>query len=70
MYTIFVIGGSKVYQQFLDQDLLDGIWVSEVPGIYEGDVRFPEYKKMFALQETRIFDTFVFKQYTRLPENT
>lgn len=32
---VFVLGGSNVYEQFLDENLLDEIWVSEVPGKYE-----------------------------------
>ena len=65
--TVFVIGGSKVYLQFLNQDLLDGIWVSEVPGVHEGDVFFPKYKEKFVLEKEQAFETFVFKQYIRLP---
>jgi dihydrofolate reductase len=65
--TVFVIGGSKVFLQFLNQDLLDGIWVSEVPGVHEGDVFFPEYKEKFVLEKEQAFETFVFKQYIRLP---
>lgn len=63
---VFIIGGSKIYQQFLDQNLLDEIWVSEVPGTHEGDAYFPEYQTRFELIETQKFDTFDFLKYKRI----
>lgn len=31
----------------IDQNLLDELWVSEVPGVHEGDTHFPEYQSRF-----------------------
>lgn len=40
-----VIGGSKVYEQFLP--LADFLAVTEVQGEFEGDSHFPEYLQLF-----------------------
>lgn len=37
----FVIGGAEVYQQALP--LMDELWITEIPGSYQGDVFFPAY---------------------------
>jgi dihydrofolate reductase len=37
----FVVGGAEVYQQALP--LVDELWITEVPGPYQGDVHFPQY---------------------------
>lgn len=63
---VFVLGGSNVYGQFLDENLLDEIWVSEVPGTYEGDAYFPEYRDRFEKFESRQFETFEFIKYRRM----
>lgn len=63
--NVFVLGGSNVYGQFLDAGLLDELWVSEVPGTYEGDAYFPEYRDRFEKYETQPFNTFDFIKYAR-----
>jgi len=37
----FVIGGAEVYQQALL--LVDELWITEIPGSYQGDAFFPQY---------------------------
>ncbi len=63
---VFVIGGSRVYGQFLEQNLLDEIWVSEVPGEFTWDAYFPEYRNAYELVDVQKFDTFDFKKYQRI----
>lgn len=42
---VFIIGGGSIYTQFID--LADQLYITEVAGKYDGDVRFPEYKHTF-----------------------
>lgn len=37
---IFVIGGSEIYKEFLDRNLITKIHLSHIKGFYEGDVFF------------------------------
>ena len=37
----FVIGGAEVYQQAVP--LVDELWITEIPGSYQGDAFFPAY---------------------------
>lgn len=39
---VFLIGGGKIYRQFLDRG--DKLFVTEIHKSYEGDTRFPEYR--------------------------
>jgi dihydrofolate reductase len=39
---IFIAGGAQVYQQALDQDLVDKIFISKINGVHKGDTFFPE----------------------------
>lgn len=41
----YVIGGGSIYQQFLERDLIDTIYQTEVIDNKEGDVKFPDFKK-------------------------
>ena len=38
---VFIIGGAKVYEEALKNNLVDSIIVSKVKGDYEGDTYFP-----------------------------
>ena len=39
---VFIIGGAQIYQEALDQKLVDTIIASEVKGKHDGDTFFPE----------------------------
>jgi dihydrofolate reductase len=39
---VFVIGGGQVYSQLLDS--CEKLYITEVVGVHEGDVFFPEYR--------------------------
>ncbi len=41
----FVIGGAELYRETLDH--MDGIYLTAVPGEYEGDARYPEIPGFF-----------------------
>jgi dihydrofolate reductase len=62
---IFVIGGSRTYQGFIDAGLADEIWLSLVPGHYDGDAFFPSFEKGFEVAERRPFETFELIRYVR-----
>lgn len=42
---VFIIGGRAIYEQFID--LADRLYITEVGGRYDGDVKFPEYQHAF-----------------------
>lgn len=38
---VFILGGAEVYRQALD--VADEMWITRIPGDYEGDAFFPEH---------------------------
>ena len=44
---VFIIGGRSIYKQFINKDLIDYLYISEIKKSYEGDVKFPfvDFKK-------------------------
>jgi len=42
---IFIIGGGQIYQQALDQDLVDKLYITQVQGNYQAEIFFPDYSK-------------------------
>lgn len=61
---VFLIGGQKIYEAFLNDRLVDEIWLSKIPGNYKGDAFFPVFEDDFREQETEQFETFQFVQYS------
>ncbi|MFC1627152.1 dihydrofolate reductase [Patescibacteria group bacterium] len=43
--NIFIIGGGQIYQQALDQNLVDKLYVTKVKGDYQAEVFFPDYSQ-------------------------
>ncbi|MFB6294445.1 MAG: dihydrofolate reductase [Candidatus Nanohaloarchaea archaeon] len=39
----YVIGGESIYRQFLEQDMLDEMIITEIPERPDGDTYFPEW---------------------------
>ncbi|MDD5197634.1 MAG: dihydrofolate reductase [Candidatus Gracilibacteria bacterium] len=62
---VFIIGGQKIYEEFLNVQVVDEVWLSKVPGHYEGDTFLIEFEKDFEQQETEQFETFQFLRYTK-----
>lgn len=47
----FVMGGADLYAQTLDR--VDGIYLTRIPGTYEGDAFYPPIPPRFELRESR-----------------
>jgi dihydrofolate reductase len=62
---VCVLGGSQVYELFLEKWLLDELWVSEIPGIFECDTYFPEYRKLYHEYSRIKHNSFDFVIYRR-----
>lgn len=63
---IFVIGGSQIYSAFVDSGAADEIWLSLVPGDYDGDAAFPFFEDRYREIGRTAFETFIFVQYARI----
>lgn len=42
---LFIIGGGQIYQQALDNNLVDKLFLTRIDVEAEGDVRFPEFDR-------------------------
>ncbi|HBB27325.1 TPA: dihydrofolate reductase [Candidatus Gracilibacteria bacterium] len=62
---VFIIGGQKIYEEFLKMQLVDEVWLSKIPGHYEGDVFLAEFEKNFEKQKVEQFETFQFIRYRK-----
>ncbi len=49
--NVFVMGGADLYAQTLNQ--VDGIYLTRIPGIYEGDAFYPLIPSDLILRETQ-----------------
>jgi dihydrofolate reductase len=53
---IFVIGGSEIYKLFLEKQLVDKIYLTEIDGEFKGDIFFPKiFLKKFSKTSTKFF---------------
>jgi dihydrofolate reductase len=50
----YIIGGFKIYKYFLDNNLVDELYITEINKEYEGDTYFPEYDKSLYQEYERI----------------
>lgn len=63
---IYVIGGAQVYKEFLDKELVDRIFVSEVKNSYSGDTYFPKIDNdEWLFWDGQDYDEFYFKKLFR-----
>ena len=44
---VFIIGGEQIYQEALNLDLVDRMYINVMNAEYEGDARFPYYDSKF-----------------------
>ena len=67
---IFIIGGSSIYKQALEKDLVDCIYVSVVKDEYEGDTYFPsiDWTEWNSI-ELEFFSEFTFKKMCKCDPN-
>jgi dihydrofolate reductase len=64
--TIFVAGGASIYAQALP--LADEMYLSTIPGEYEGTAYFPEFDPGdWEIIEERTEPDFIFRHYQRKP---
>jgi dihydrofolate reductase len=38
---IFIIGGGEIYKQAIESEVADSLYITQVQGTFEGDVKFP-----------------------------
>lgn len=62
---VFIIWGQTIYEEFLKLGLIDEVWLSKIPGHYEGDAFLIEFEKDFQEMESESFETFRFIRYAR-----
>lgn len=60
----YVIGGAAIYELFMP--VVDRMFLSRVPGEYEGDTTFPEWdRKELTLVETTPYEAFTLEEWVR-----
>lgn len=50
--TIFIIGGAKVYEEAINHEAVDGIYLTHISGTHDCDVFFPAIPEQFSEVET------------------
>lgn len=63
---IWIIGGSSIYIQALEMDIVDEVCCTEVDGEFDGDVKMLEFEDRYVLQssvETEDYNKFTGKNY-------
>jgi dihydrofolate reductase len=56
---IFIIGGKKIYEYCLSNNLIDNMYISKIKKQYDGDVKFPEFDETsWSKQLNRTFEEF------------
>lgn len=48
----FVMGGAQIYAQFIEQDLIDKVYLSVIPGTWKADIYFPNITIPFTAKIT------------------
>jgi len=62
---IFICGGASIYKQALEQDLVDEMLVSIIPGKHEGNVFFPEFPHVWDRRVIEEYNEFVVERWTK-----
>ncbi|OIO76562.1 hypothetical protein CO024_01310 [Candidatus Gracilibacteria bacterium CG_4_9_14_0_2_um_filter_38_7] len=62
---VFIIGGQKIYEEFLNKNLIDEVLLSKISGDYNGDAFLVEFEKNFDEISRQQFETFVCIRYTK-----
>lgn len=63
---IFCIGGSQIYKEFLEKNLVDKLHISWVKENYEGNILFPKINfDNWNEIETKDFEEFTYKKYVK-----
>lgn len=64
---VFIIGGQKIYEEFLQRKLVDEIVLSRIPGNYDWDASLIHFENDFIEQDSEQFETFRCVRYTKRP---
>ena len=62
---IYICGGASIYKQALEQDLVDRMLVSVVPGEHDGDVYFPDFPGMWNRHIIEYYDNFNVEEWPK-----
>lgn len=61
---IYVIGGEQIYRQFIDMDIVDGIYLTIIDKEYDGDAYFPNIPdELYRLESAEAHQGFTFLYY-------
>lgn len=63
---VFIIGGQKIYETFLDRGLVDEVYLSNIPGDYEGDTFLQAFEDDFIEVQSKQYETFRFVRYVKV----
>jgi dihydrofolate reductase len=61
----FICGGASIYKQALEQDLVDRILVSVIPGSHDGDVYFPEFAGIWTRCVVEEYNEFYVEEWMK-----
>ncbi len=63
-FMAFIIGGAQLYEQTLNENIIDFAFISHIKGSYEGDTFFPQKDfSKWKLLEQKEYQDFTFKKY-------
>lgn len=63
---VFIIGGQNIYQEALDNHVVDKMLITEIKQAYEGDVFFPEIEDTWRETSRESHAEFDFVTYVRI----
>ncbi len=63
---VFIVGGASIYRQFIADDMVDCMIISEVKKEYDGDCFFPSFEMSeWDSSILKDYDEFTVKKYTK-----
>lgn len=64
--NIFIIGGSKLYQEVISKEIFDKLCISHINGSFEGDTYFPkiDFNKYKVILKKE-YKNFTYKEYIK-----
>ena len=63
---VMILGGSSIYKEALDKNLVTTMYLSHVKGEFQGDTFFPEFdKNNFRIEEEKEYEDFIFRRYEK-----
>lgn len=70
--TVYIAGGASIYEQFLDNDLVDELLITWIPKSPDGDTYFPEWdeSKWEKVDRSNLGDDLDVVTYQRFPRTS